>query len=306
MIEWLKILLWTIRYFPEYKLRYFMTKSERQKLNILTSLQTLQLIVDKKMSVSRFGDGELQMMDHYTKSGSVEDFNVDTFQSFVPELGKKLWDVFLSTDSNLLVCLPFQFKQSNVSSLRAQLFWEREWLGRRTMLSDNLTKRVFGDTNFTRFYLSRRDIVNYEAYISLLKSIWNARDVVLVEGALSRLGVGNDIFENTTLIERVICPAKNAFEKYNDIITFVKSNVKQDKLILIALGHAATVMACDLAKMGYQAIDIGHVDIEYEWFRMRAKRKVPIKNKYVNEVDSGRITEAATDKHYLSQVIKFF
>ena len=35
-------------------------------------------------------------------------------------------------------------------------------------------------------------------------------------------------------------------------------------LILISLGPTATVLAYDLSKLGYQAIDIGHTDLEYE------------------------------------------
>lgn len=49
--------------------------------------------------------------------------------------------------------------------------------------------------------------------------------------------------------------------------------VNKAKLVLIALGHTATVLAYDLAEVGYQAIDIGHIDIEYEWFLMRAPKK---------------------------------
>jgi hypothetical protein len=49
---------------------------------------------------------------------------------------------------------------------------------------------------------------------------------------------------------------------------------------------------------------LGHVDIEYEWYLMKAKKKVPIPNKYVNEVLSGRICSNLQDKVYLSQIIK--
>lgn len=76
-----------------------------------------------------------------------------------------------------------------------------------------------------------------------------------------------------------------------------------DDLILIALGHTATVLAYDLSKLGYQAIDIGHIDIEYEWLRMGAKRKMPVPNKYVNEVREGRIDTDLNDVTYQSQII---
>ena len=55
--------------------------------------------------------------------------------------------------------------------------------------------------------------------------------------------------------------------------------MKKNKLILIALGPTATVLSYDLNKLGYQAIDIGHADIEYEWYLRKAKKKIPIKNK---------------------------
>ena len=45
----------------------------------------------------------------------------------------------------------------------------------------------------------------------------------------------------------------------------------------------ATVLAYDLAKLGYQAVDIGHIDIEYEWMKMGATENVPVKGKFTNE-----------------------
>lgn len=69
------------------------------------------------------------------------------------------------------------------------------------------------------------------------------------------------------------------------------------------MGHTATVMAYDLTLLGYQAIDIGHVDIEYEWYLMRATEKVPVPNKYVNEVAEGRISSDLQDTVYEKQII---
>ena len=46
------------------------------------------------------------------------------------------------------------------------------------------------------------------------------------------------------------------------------------------------------------------MDIEYEWFLRNAKRKIPIKNKYVNEKRNGhkRFTIVG-DKNYYRQII---
>ena len=80
--------------------------------------------------------------------------------------------------------------------------------------------------------------------------------------------------------------------------------VNKNRLILIALGPTATILAYDLYKLGYQSIDIGHVDIEYEWYLRKAKKKIKIENKYVNEVkNGGKNIVKIIDKNYYKQII---
>ena len=52
-------------------------------------------------------------------------------------------------------------------------------------------------------------------------------------------------------------------------------------IILISLGPTATILSFDLCKLGYQAIDIGHIDYGYESFlekRETQKYKCKVKN----------------------------
>lgn len=65
----------------------------------------------------------------------------------------------------------------------------------------------------------------------------------------------------------------------------------------------ATVLAYDLAKNGYQAIDIGHIDIEYEWMLMGATEKIPVPGKFTNESQGGHDVVQCLDPGYLSQII---
>jgi len=81
-------------------------------------------------------------------------------------------------------------------------------------------------------------------------------------------------------------PPENSFDYY-DIIFNEAVKIEKRKLILIVLGPTATILAYDLHNVGYQAIDIGHVDIEYEWFLRNATEKIKIENKYTNEVKGG-------------------
>lgn len=71
---------------------------------------------------------------------------------------------------------------------------------------------------------------------------------------------------------------------------------------MIALGPTATVLSYDLYKLGYHVIDIGHADIEYEWFLRKATKKIYIENKWVNEVPEKIIAETFYDEDYFNQI----
>ena len=74
------------------------------------------------------------------------------------------------------------------------------------------------------------------------------------------------------------------------------------------MGPTATVLAYDLACQGYQAIDLGHLDIEYEHYLLHATSIVKIKDKYTNDVISDNF-DNMDDKpnifnDYCKQIIK--
>ena len=92
------------------------------------------------------------------------------------------------------------------------------------------------------------------------------------------MGVGNDLFDNAKSIRWILCPAENAFSCCGEIRAKIRELVPKDRLIRLALGPTVTVLAHDLFLDGYQAVDIGHVDISYERYlrgvRGRAGRVV--------------------------------
>ena len=141
-----------------------------------------------------------------------------------------------------------------------------------------------------------------EDKIKNIKRIWKNKDIIIVEGKDTKIGVGNDLLDNSKSIKRIIAPSTNAFNSYNDILNEVKK-VKKDCLILIALGPTATVLSYDLSKMGYQALDVGHIDIEYEWYLRKATNKIPIEGKYVNEAGGIKEKIEINDKNYKKSII---
>ena len=81
--------------------------------------------------------------------------------------------------------------------------------------------------------------------------------------------------------------------------------IDSNRLILIALGPTATILAYDLANFNYQAIDVGHIDLEYEWFLRGAKKRQNIEGKAVNEVSSkNENVEEIYDENYENSIVK--
>lgn len=160
----------------------------------------------------------------------------------------------------------------------------------------------FGNTQVTRPYMDLLDTRNAEKIFLNLKTIWDNIDVIVVEGEQTRMGVGNDLLSNAKSIKRILAPSENAYDKYNDILEAIRKHY-HGGLVLIALGPTATVLAGELAENNIWALDVGHIDIEYEWYRQKAKGKVAIPGKYVNEAGiEGRTVSECDDFEYLRQI----
>lgn len=273
-----------------------------QKINILDSFESIKFIVEHRCSVSRYGDGELSFFCG-VKEG---------YQEVDEVMVARLKHILKATDApNHYVGLPFHLKNVKGITSFSKTFWGdivcrygKIWL--KYISKD----RMYLDTQISRFYKAYHNIRRSEKQISSLKKIWDGREMVIVEGCQSRTGVGNDLYDNAKSVERILGYATNAFKHYGEMLNAITKHVKPEdgKLILLSYGPSATILAYDLAKLGYQAIDIGHLDIEYEWY-LQAKNgnesaeKSVIKGKYTNEAVGGDLVEDCTDEKYLTEII---
>ena len=197
----------------------------------------------------------------------------------------------MAGNPKLIIGLPDQFSYLKNSVRRTRKFWLDFIQKHKDVLSHCLNSKVlYGNTNISRFYMVFREKDKAQKRFSALRGIWDGEDVLLVEGSYSRSGVGNELYSNAKSVSRILCPPKNAFNFYDDILSKVKEYGK-GKLILLALGPTATILAHDLSKEDYIAIDLGHMDVEYMWMLNNAKTKVSIAGRYVNETSDGVIGE---------------
>ena len=77
-----------------------------------------------------------------------------------------------------------------------------------------------------------------------------------------------------------------------------------NKLILLMLGPTAKVLAFDLAMEGYWAVDIGHIDSEYEWYKLGTTKKTKLKNKHTAEFNYDENIELQKDDVYAKEVVE--
>lgn len=235
-----------------YSIEYGEAKIELEKIekefpNVMTIEETINKILAEKKSVSRYGDGEFNLLINSKKAQNI-------FQIKNDDLKRRLIEILKNENEKILVCIsPFKsLRRKNISLEREPYFMERYWLYRWKELKTFFNK----ETLYGNSFISRINLFQ-EVSIEKIKKIWENREVIFIYSKEGRFNIDNRLFDNIKKYEEILIPATNAFEKYEEILSKCRSYPK-DGLFLIAAGPTATVLTYDLSLDGYQAIDIGH------------------------------------------------
>ena len=274
---------------------------EKALPTIVSAKETVEMIRKEKKSLSRFGDNEFELILGRERTN---------YQTANQELGVRLEQVLKSQNDRILVAVADNYgsleKYTDEGALAI-----RQYLGTGRTRKEHMSlldlSRTYYDAYLSRPYMIYRDKENAEIRFRDVQNIWTDRDVLVVEGEHTRFGVGNDLLDHAKSVQRILTLDRNCFDLYDKLICSVKE-FGNDKLILMILGPTATVMAHDLALDGFWAIDIGQLDIEYEWFLRQVDRRCGIPYKTVSEVTTYDVikTEEDTDyiKKYKDEIIK--
>jgi glycosyltransferase family protein len=270
-----------------YEIFDYRQKDKYKIPQIMTIEETIDEIVRNNKSIARFGDGEFGIM-----------FGIQRwrFQRNDERLAERLREVVTSQDDNILIGINDFYgdlshrTESDAEGIRSYITPEIRAQHMELLRTDRL---------YANAVISRTGTMEK---VRNQKRIWEGKDCVFIEGDKTRMGVGNDLFNNAKSIQRILCPAESAFDNYDAILEEAKK-LPRDKTILIALGPTASVLAYDLAKAGYHAIDIGHADLSYEWLLRNGGPKTAVSNKYNNEWQDGYLVEDIHDEVYESQII---
>lgn len=208
--------------------------------------ETLERVRRDRLSLARFGDGELAL--------ALSADNTISFHGGSPALQAELRAILRGDGYEgvpLLTTIP------GISVPFYRLYWAKYWRLVKPLL--NLA-RTYGNTSVSREGLFRLDP---EAARLAWRSIWDGKDVCYVIGKGSRFEPIGALFDGVASGQTVYSLPRDAYADVDRVVDEIVATIPRETLILLALGPAATVLAARLAKLGYWALDIGHITSVY-------------------------------------------
>lgn len=283
------------KFFIAYVFYFFRNLVSTKKIVIKNTDETIDELKKSNRSMIRFGDGEIAL---------IRGFDIG-FQKYSDGLARELVNAL--SNKEVMVAIPETIYLSRLSQYKREdrKAWIYESLFSYPIYRKYCDSEVYYNSLVSRLYLPfdcTYDIIKdrYER----IKKVWQGKKILIVEGEYSRLGVGNDLFKKSEKIDRILCPAKNAYEfiqNIEDAVISAHSNNCYD-LTIVAIGPTSKVLINHLHYMG-RFLDLGHIDIEYEWFLNGSTSKVAVKGKAVNEAKNGMENMECKDTKYLSEII---
>lgn len=259
------------------------------RIKVHTIDETIDVLLNTEKSMVRFGDGEIVMI----KGGDL------MLQKASPEIAEGLAGILAYPHDDLIVTIPDIFETLSDHHRESRQFWRDHLLFcRKTYERYCNPDRVYYSTFVSRCYYYAADRSGCSAQFAKIRKIWENRDIVVVEGERTHNGVGNDLLDTARSIERIICPPSNAYEAIPAILDACTACGK-DRLFLLSVGVAAKFLTVELFGQGYRVLDIGNLDMEYEWFVRRAPGKMKLEK---HDCVSEEANRAAGYTAYLEQI----
>ena len=246
---------------------FYRHKILKNRIRVYSVDETIEQLLTTKKSLVRFGDGEITMI----RGRSLQLQNTDSM------LIEDLKRILQYDHEDLMVSVPDIFDGVEQYQEKSRQFWKDHLLFSRRIYEKYCRKdRIYCNTSVSRCYYAYEDKSCCGGWFEKIRKIWEGQHIVIVEGNRSHSGVGNDLFSKAASIERIIGPASNAYKKLDELEAECLKYPK-DRLFLVALGAAAKPLAESLYLKGYRVVDIGNLDMEYEWFLQKAESKVKLK-----------------------------
>lgn len=256
--------------------------------------ETIDELLRTEKSMVRFGDGEIVMIK-----------GVDLMlQKASAEIAEGLKEILSYPHDDLLVTIPGIFDGLSDHHRASRQFWcDHLLFCRKTYETYCNPDRIYYTTFVSRCYYFAKDRTPCGGWFAKIRKIWENRDIVIVEGTRTHNGVGNDLLDTARSIERIICPPSDAYSALPAILEACKAYEK-DRLFLLSVGVAAKFLAAELFLQGYRVLDIGNLDMEYEWYVRRSPGKCKLEKHDIAGEEANREAALHDEAYavYLDQV----
>lgn len=231
-------------------------KQLKQKYKFYNAEETVNKLINSNCSICRFGDGEINLI-----KGGID----IVFEKQNKKLAESLRKVISSNNPNILVAVPDLFHSFCNVDFHARkvtrIFYSRNHDFLLSLLKPNVGYYCAG---FTIPYInSGNSVFDFDTYYNNIKKIWDNKEIVIICGDRVFHNIEYNIYDNASSIEYILCPTTNAYQHYDEILYKAKK-IDKNKIVIIMLGPTATVLAYDLANLGYRALDTGHLAKDYD------------------------------------------
>lgn len=266
----------------------------KRRVKLLTKIETLELIVNENISVSRFGDGELIL--------ALEERDIP-FQGYSQKIRDKLLSILKNTDPNILICYNNNFSNSKkyfvvkkyerskkkyIKSITVKLendigilFREDEQVFYKRNLKyikSHSKLKILGEA--TVFFLDRyfkeykSDKIKYVQ--RLYTELFRDKNILIVSPKSPLLApsfqflVEKKIIKSFKSCSFIEINPKNAFSHFDHTLETLQSKILNVDVVIIQGGAFATILSYEITKLYQkQALDVGSLNISLynSWLR---------------------------------------
>lgn len=242
---------------------YEIPSSNIKKPKILNHNDTIDAIIKNGASICRFGDGELNII----AGGNIP------FQAYNQTLASRLKEILSFPKRNLYIGINYEYYYANLENFTpiCKKFYREAVPKLRKNLSSVIdwTKQYYS-AGFTQLYQTMLTY-DFESHYKKLKTIWQNKKVLIVCCKNAIENQKFNIFDNANTIDYLFIPPTNAYSEYENILEKITQYPKNTVIIIMA-GPTAKVLVSDLYNIGYQALDLGHLAKDYDYYMQQIER----------------------------------
>ncbi len=233
---------------------YAIPNSKIKRPTIKTAEETINELITTNKSIARFGDGEIMVADG-------KDI---PFQRAEKKLTQRLQEILAKPQENLLVAVNRRYYHPNIFKeiiSQTNPIYKNFELYAVPSLRKQLDKYLNKEMP-----LCEAGITGNTKFFTLYRNFFQNKKLVLVGCKEALKSYKFNIFDTALKLDYEFVPNKHCFSVYDELFNKLCTYDK-DSIMILMCGPTACVLAADLSKNGFKALDLGHLAKSYDWHK---------------------------------------